>query len=299
MDLIESMDVFVTVADLKGFAPGARRLGLSPPAVTRMIAGLEERIGARLLQRTTRSVTLTDAGVRFLERARRILADVAEAKSAANAERGAPVGRLVVAAPHVFGRLHVAALVCTFLRKFPDVTGELILNDRVVSLVEEGIDVAIRVGSLEDSSLVARSVGLVRRVVVASPQYLKRQGMPRRPEDVAGHDLIRVTTLSPTNDWRFLQDGVETRIPIAPRYVTNSADAAVGHAELGGGLAMVLSYQVTDAVKAGRLRIVLADFELPPLPIHVVYPTTRLLSAKVRAFADLLVASTDWRFVDG
>lgn len=292
------MTAFVAVADLRGFAPAARRLRLSPSAVTRSVAALEERLGARLLQRTTRSVTLTDAGARFLERARRILADVAEAEGAAQAERTVPRGRFVVAAPNVFGRQHVAPLMCEYLMQHPMVIGELTLSDRLVNLVDDGIDVAVRIGALDDASYVARAVGATRRVVVASPAYLARCKTPRTPAALAGHSLIQFTALTPTPEWHFLKGGEALRVGLTPKYVTNSADAAIGHAVLGGGLTMVLSYQVCEAVHAGQLKVLLAEFEPPPLPIHVVYPTTRLLSAKVRAFVDLVIATRNWRFVD-
>lgn len=300
MDRLEAMSVFVSVADLRGFAPAARRLGLSPSAVTRLVAALEEHLGTRLLQRTTRSVALTDAGTRYLERSRRILADVAEAEGAAQAERTAPAGRLVVAAPNVFGRLHVAPLMCRYLARYPVVTGELTLSDRLANLVEEGIDAAVRIGHLDDSSLVARTVGATRRVVVASPRYLARHKKLRRPEDLArpgAPRVIQCTALSPRPEWRFQDGGQELRVPLGPAYVTNSADAAIGHAELGGGLTQVLGYQAADAVRAGRLRILFAEYEPPPLPIHIVYPTTRLLSAKVRAFVELATSTCDWRFI--
>lgn len=296
MDRLAAMTVFLTVADLRGFAPAARRLGLSPSVVTRLVAALEEHLGTRLLQRTTRSVTLTGAGTRYLERARRILGDVAEAEGAARVERTRPEGRLVVTAPAGFGRLHVAPLLCELLEKHPALTGELTLSDRMVNLVEDGIDLAVRIGPLEDSSCVARPVGLVRRVVVGSPRYLARRGRPRAPAELAGHSLVQFTGLSPTPEWRFQVSGAPVRLPIAPRFVTNSADAAVGHAERGGGLAMVLSYQVADALAARRLRLVLEDCEPAPLPIQLVYPTRRLLSAKVRAFVELCARTRAWDF---
>ena len=181
MDRIDAMHAFVAVADLQGFAPAARKLRLSPSGVTRLIAALEDRLGARLLQRTTRSVTLTDAGRRYLERARRILADVEEAESAAEGERTRPSGRLVVSAPIGFGRLHVSPLMSAYLTRYPDVAGELRLEDRMVSLVEDGVDLAVRIGELADSSLVARHVGEMRRIVVASSGYLKKRGEPKTP----------------------------------------------------------------------------------------------------------------------
>jgi DNA-binding transcriptional LysR family regulator len=296
MDRFEAMTVLVTVSDLGGFASAARKLGLSPSAVTRLIAALEEHLGVRLLARTTRRVSLTDAGARFLERARRILGDLTEAEEAAQRERTTPSGRFTVAAPNVFGRLHVAPLMCNYLRRFRGVVGELTLADRVVNLVEDGVDAAVRIGALDDSSLVARVVGATRRVVVAAPKYLARHKELRDPAELAAHQVIQFTALSPTPRWRFQREGRDERVPLAPHYVTNSADAAIGHALLEGGVTMVLAYQVAEAVRAGKLRVVLAEFEPPPLPIHIVYPTTRLLSARVRAFIDM-AAKCNWRFV--
>ncbi|MDB5220815.1 MAG: transcriptional regulator, LysR family [Myxococcaceae bacterium] len=295
MDRLDAMTAFVAVADSKGFALAARRLGLSPSAVTRLVAALEERLSIRLLQRTTRSVTLTDAGARYLARARRILADVGEAEDAAQAERTEPTGRFVVTAPVMFGRLNVAPLLSAFLARYPAVTGELTLSDRMANMVEEGIDVAVRIGNLEDSSLFVRKVGETRRVVIASPAYLAKHKKPRTPAALAkpGHHIIQCTALNPLPSWEL----DETHVAFTPAFVTNSADAAIVHAELGGGLTMALAYQVVDAVRAGRLEVVLADFESPPLPIHLVYPTTRLLSAKVRAFVDMATSTADWQFV--
>jgi DNA-binding transcriptional LysR family regulator len=301
MDRFDAMSAFVAVADLQGFAPAARRLGLSPSAVTRLVAALEERLSIRLLQRTTRSVTLTDAGARYLLRARQILADLGEAEGAAQAERTEPTGRFSLAAPVVFGRLQVAPLMSEFLSRYPAVTGQLQLADRMVNLVEDGIDAAIRIGHLEDSSLVARKVGETRRVVVGAPGYLAASARLRAPADLAAHRIIQFTSLHAAPSWRFSRAGgadadPDADVPFSPAYVTNSADAAIGHAEQGGGLTMVLAYQVVEAVRAGRLEVVLADHEPPPLPIHLVYPTSRLLSAKVRAFAELTSATCDWRF---
>jgi DNA-binding transcriptional LysR family regulator len=296
MDRIDAMQAFVAVADLHGFAPAARRLHLSPSAVTRLVAALEERLGARLLQRTTRSVALTDAGARYLERARRILADVEEAELAAEGERIRPSGRLVVSAPVGFGRLHVSPMMSAYLKRHADVSAELRLEDRIVSLVEDGIDLAVRIGHLADSSLVARQVGEMRRVVVASPAYLKRHGEPKTPDAIAAHQIIQFGAAAVTGEWRFIDEGREFRVNVVPRLSTNSADAAIQYAETGGGLTRVLAYQAADAVRRGKLKIVLQAFEPPPLPIHIVYPTSRLLSAKVRAFIDLVVETSDWRF---
>jgi DNA-binding transcriptional LysR family regulator len=296
MDRIDAMQAFVTVADLNGFAPAARKLGLSPSGVTRLIAALEERLGARLLQRTTRSVTLTDAGARYLERARRILGDVEEAESAAEGERIRPGGRLVVSAPNGFGRLHVSPVMSAYLKRYPEVSADLRLSDRMINLVEEGVDLAVRIGHLPDSTLVARHVGEMRRIVVASKEYLKRRGEPKTPEAIAEHDTIHFGAMTAEPEWRFVADGREIRVSSTPRFASNSADAAIQYAEAGGGLTRVLAYQAAASLKTGRLKIVLAPFAPPALPIHIVYPTSRLLSAKVRTFIDLVTESTAWHF---
>lgn len=296
MDRIDAMQAFVAVADLRGFAPAARKLGLSPSGVTRLVAALEARLGARLLQRTTRKVALTDVGARYLERIRRILGDVEEAEGSVEGERTRPGGRLVVSAPVGFGRLHVSPVMSAYLKRYPEVSGELRLSDQMINLVEDGVDLAVRIGHLADSSLVARHVGEMRQIVVASPGYLKARGQPTMPGALASHTTIHFGGVSASPDWRFIENGQDIRVACTPRFTTNSADAAIQYAEQGGGLTRVLAYQAADAIKAGRLKIVLAKFEAPPLPIHIVYPTSRLLSAKVRSFIDLVVELSDWQF---
>jgi DNA-binding transcriptional LysR family regulator len=296
MDRIDAMQAFVAVADLQGFAPAARKLGLSPSGVTRLIAALEDRLGARLLQRTTRQVALTDVGARYLERVRRILSDVEEAEGSAEGERTRPIGRLVVSAPVGFGRLHVSPVMTAYLTRYPEVVGELRLSDRMINLVEDGVDLAVRIGHLPDSSLVARHVGEMRRIVVASPGYLKRRGEPKAPAAIASHATIQFGAVTASPEWQFVEDGREVRVACTPRLTTNSADAAIQYAEQGGGLTRVLAYQAAAAIKGGRLRVVLAKFEQPALPIHIVYPTSRLLSAKVRTFIDLVTEISDRHF---
>src|SRR6202166_1721266 len=205
MDRFDTLAAFVAVAELKGFAAAARKLRLSASAVTRLVAALEERLGARLLQRTTRSVTLTDAGARYLERIRRILADVEEAEIAAEGERTRPSGRLVVSAPVGFGRLHVSPAMTAYLKRYPEVSGELRLEDRVINLVEDGVDLAVRIGHLPDSSLVARQVGDIPLIVVASPYYLARRGEPNTPAAIAAHDTIQFGATAAPPDWRFVE----------------------------------------------------------------------------------------------
>ena len=264
--------------------------------MTRLIAALEDRLGARLLQRTTRSVTLTDVGARYLERVRRILADVEEAESSAESERTSPGGRLVVSAPNGFGRLHVSPVVSAYLERYPEVSADLRLSDRMINLVEDGVDLAVRIGHLPDSTLVARHVGEMRRIVVASRDYLKARGEPKTPAAIASHDTIQFGAMTAGPDWRFVEDGREVRVACTPRFSSNSADAAIHYAEQGGGLTRVMFYQAAESLKAERLQIVLAPFEQPAMPIHVVYPTSRLLSAKVRTFIDLVTEISDWHF---
>ena len=297
MDRIDAMQAFVAVADLQGFAPAARKLGLSPSGVTRLIAALEDRLGARLLQRTTRQVALTDVGARYLERVRRILADVEEAEGSAQAERTRPSGRLVVSAPIGFGRLHVSPVMSAYLTRYPEVSGELRLSDRMINLVEDGVDLAIRIGHLADSSLVGASC---RRDAADRGRLIRLSQAARRAEDAAG-DRFRTRRYSSAPRPRrrtgtLSKAGNEVRVACTPRLTTNSADAAIQYAEQGGGLTRVLAYQAADAIRAGRLRIVLQKFEQPPLPIHIVYPTSRLLSAKVRTFIDLVTEVSNWHF---
>ncbi len=238
-------------------------------------------------------MTLTDAGTRYLERARRILADVEEAERSAEGERTRPSGRLTVSAPNGFGRLHVSPMMSKYLARYADVSADLRLSDRMVNLVEEGIDLAVRIGHLPDSTLVARHVGEMRRIVVASHLYLKKRGEPKTPGAITAHDTIQFGAVP---DWRFVEDSREVRIVPEPRFTTNSSDAAIQYAEQGGGLTRVMAYQAAEALKRGKLKIVLAKFEQSPVPIHIVYPTSRLLSAKVRAFIDLVIEIDTWHF---
>lgn len=297
MDRFDAINAFVTVADHKGFAPAARRIGLSTSAITRHVSALEERLGVRLLNRTTRAVSLTDAGHRFLERGRRILADLDEAEQMAESERGEPSGHFVLSAPQVFGRLHVAPLICEFMNLHRKLRAELLLSDRMINLVEDGVDAAIRIGHLADSSDIARKVGAVRRVLVASPRYLAEAGIPTSVEDLKDHRLISFTALTAPHLWQFQQQGeaVETRVD--PVYASNSADAAIWHAAQGGGITMALSYQVLDHLRDGRLTLLMPEFEPAPYPVHFVYPSSRLLSLKVRAFLEHTIATRDWNFL--
>jgi len=290
MDRLHALQVFVAVADAEGFAPAARKLHLSPPAVTRAVAALEDRLGVILFHRTTRQVRLTEAGLRFLEDARRILQDVEEAEESAACAHRTPRGLLRVTASMRFGALYIGPLLLDFLQRYPEVSVETLFIDRVVNLLEEGLDVAIRIGELPDSSLTAIRVGSVRRVVCAAPTYLERCGIPRAPEDIRRHDIILFSSLNAKPEWQFRGPVDGLSVAFATRLTVNTAEVAINAAAAGHGLTRVLSYMIAPELREGRLRIVLADQETPPLPIHVVYQGGRKAPARVRAFTDFAVA---------
>lgn len=290
MDRLHQIKAFVAVADALSFAGAARRLGLSPPAVTRAVNELEAHLAVRLLTRTTRVVRLTEAGRRYAEDCKRILADWAEADESVSGLHGTPQGSLIVTAPALFGARHVTPVVTQYLDRYPQVQVACWFLDRVVNLVEEGVDVAVRIGELPDSSLQAVRVGQVRRVVVGAPSYLAARGRPERPEDLARHTLVAASGVSPQPQWRFERDGEVQTVALQPRLTTTSNDAALSAAVGGFGLTRLLSYQVQDAVADGRLQPVLTAFEPPPLPVHVVHREGRHASLKARAFIDLAVS---------
>jgi DNA-binding transcriptional LysR family regulator len=289
VDRLETMRAFVAVAEAASFAGGARQLGQSPPAVTRAVAALEERIGARLLHRTTRSVRLTDAGERYLVDAKRILAEVEEAEASAAGAHTAPRGQLGLTAPVMFGRMYVAPLLLDFLARHPAVTARMMLADRLVDLMEEGLEVAVRIAHLEDSSLTAVRVGEVRRVICASPTFLAKHGRPRLPADVARASIVTFATGPVPEPWVFAKAGAVERMLPGARLSANSNDVTIAAAEAGAGFVRALSYQVAPQLRAGTLEIVLPDYEEPPLPVHVVHIAGRRASARLRAFVDFAV----------
>ena len=289
MDRLQAMTTFVAVVDSGGFASAARKLNLSPPVVTRAIAELEERLGLRLLTRTTRVVRVTDAGARFAEDCRRILADIEEAETAATDTHAAPRGTLTLTAPVLFGQLYVTPILVRYLRQFPEVDAQCLFLDRVVNFLEEGIDVAVRIGELPDSSLQAARVGRVRRVLVAAPAYLQAQGVPTRPEDLEGHTIVSASGVTPISEWRFSDRGKPVLQRLQPRMRTTTNDSAISAAVAGLGVARLLSYQVAAHVRSGALQVLLEDFEAAPLPVHVVHHEGRRATQKVRAFVDLAV----------
>lgn len=289
MDRYHAMRVLVRIADTGGFAEAARQLHLSPPAVTRAIAGLEDLIGARLLSRTTRTVKLTEVGKRYVDDCRRILAAIEEAEASAAGSHGKPTGVLTVTASVLFGQIYIMPIVTDFLSEYPDVTGRLLFLDRVTNLVDEGIDVAIRIGQLPDSSYSAIKVGTVRRVICGAPEYFEREGAPREPADLLKHRIVAATSAWTSLEWRF-GDQHKTSVHVRPAIFCNSNEGSISAARSGWGLTRVLSYQIGPDLNDGRLQIVLEDHEEPPLPVHVVHPEGRNASAKVRAFVDFAVA---------
>lgn len=287
MDRLQAMRIVVRVAETASFTETARQLQMSAPAVTRAVAALEGAIGSRLFVRTTRSVKLTEAGGRYVEDCRRILADLAEAEAAAAGATATPTGTLTVTASVLFGRMHVLPIVTDYLDAYPTMAARTLFVDRPVNIVEEGIDVAIRIGHLPDSGFTAVKVGDVRRVVCGAPAYFEKHGVPTVPADLRHHRIAASTGAWPSSDWRF---GRDERVSVHPALESNTNEAAIAAAVTGWGLTRVLHYQIGSALLEGRLQVVLTDYEEEPLPIHVVYPEGRQAPAKVRTFVDLAVA---------
>ena len=291
MDRLQTMAVFVGVAEEAGFAPAARRLNMSPPSVTRAVSELEARLGARLLHRTTRSVRLTEAGERYLADCRRILAEVEEADRHAAGLHAAPRGRVTLSASVMFGRMVVAPIVLDLLDRYPELSVSTLFVDRVVHLVDEGIDVAVRIAELPDSSLTAVRVGSVRRVLCASPDYLNARGRPDTPAELAGHDIVNFVNMTPGGEWTFAGRGRGRSVRPRARLNLNTADAAIAAAAAGRGITRVLSYMIAPHLDRGTLEIVLAEHEPPPVPIHVIHKEPGQTSARIRAVVDHLVES--------
>jgi DNA-binding transcriptional LysR family regulator len=284
MDRLDELTIFVAIVEAGSLIGASRRLRRSPPAVTRALGALEDRIGLRLVERTTRRLAPTEAGSALAERARGLLANYDEALLGV---AQAPVrGVLRITAPVQFGRRHVAPIVSAFLNEHRDVRVELSLNDRNVDLIEEGLDLAVRIGPLADSSLVARQVGSVRRVVVASPEYLARRGVPLTPTDLATHDTIFGMARSAAREWRFGPSARGAIVRLSPRLLVDDVEAQLQAAQAGRGIARPLSYQVAEQLAAGSLIRLLQDFEPEPLPVHLLTLSRAYMAPKVRAFLD-------------
>jgi len=289
MDKLRAMQVFVQIVEAGSLTGAAAVLGMSGPAVVRSLAALERAIGVRLLQRTTRRSSLSDEGREYYERCKRVLAAVDEADTSMSARRSEPHGRLRITAPATYGRMHVAPIVNAFIAKYPAVEVDLLLLDRVVDLIEEGLDAAVRIGELPDSTLVARALGETRRVVCAAPAYLRRAGIPKTPAELQAHRCIVFSGLAAANEWAF--GAKRQRVAVRPVLRTNQVDAALDACIRGLGCGQFLSYQVEAALREGRLKRLLKEYEPPPLPIHIVYPHARP-SSNVRAFIDLALRSS-------
>jgi DNA-binding transcriptional LysR family regulator len=297
MDRLDELAIFVAVAEQGSFIAAARHLGRSPAAITRAVAALEDRLATRLFNRTTRAVALTDAGGRYLDLCRRALAEFEELELSAASERSEPRGLLTVTAPEMFGRLHILPIAQEFMHDHPAVKVSLLLLNRMVSFVDEGVDLGIRIAHLQDSSLRAIQVGRVRRVAVASPAYLAAYGEPHTPADLTAHDIIAVSGIRTAHDrWSFGAGRRETTVVLEPRLTLSTVQAALDAAVASGGVVRPLSYQSASLEAAGQLVRLLPTYEPPAIPIHLVHPAGRYLAPKVRLFIDRAVAALRGRF---
>lgn len=288
MDRFQELQTLLAVAEVGGFSAAARKLGLSPPAVTRIIAGLEARLGTTMFTRTTRQVRLTEAGARLVEDARRILGDLQEAEESATGLHAAPRGRLTITAPVLFGQRYVAPIIAEFLDQYPEVEARLLFLDRVVNIMEEGIDIAIRIADLPDSGLLARKVGAVRVQVAAAPAYLARHGVPVRPEDLSAHRIIHTATGIDPMPWAFQHGEKPIALRLPARLNVNSNQSALDLVERGWGIGRLLSYQLAPSIHAGRAIALLEEFALPARPVHVVHTGGHGATAKLRSAVDFL-----------
>lgn len=292
MDTLDGMRTFVAIVDQGSFTAGAERLGISKGLASKYLAQLEARLGVRLLQRSTRRLHPTEAGLAYYERARQIIDEIAELEAAIGEGRDAPRGRLTIAAPQTFGERFVSDAAAAFLAAYPDVDVDLYFSDRYINLVEEGIDVAIRIGQLEDSSLVSRRLGEVQLIACASPAYLARHGTPRRPADLATHQCVRDRNFRRGARWPFTHGDVQEEVDIGGRLILNGIMASHRATLAGAGIGLLASYMIEDDLAAGRLVRVLEDHRSVALPISAVYPHRRHLAAKVKAFVDFLATRT-------
>ncbi|MEN9865975.1 MAG: hypothetical protein RL748_1565, partial [Pseudomonadota bacterium] len=283
MDRLQMMAVFVAVAEEEGFAGAARRLAMSPPAVTRSIAALETHLGVKLFKRSTRLVRLTDAGQRYLPDARQVLLAADEADMHAAGANAEPHGQLVLTAPMMFGRLYVMPGVVAYMQHYPQMQVSAMFADRVVNLLEEGVDVAFRIGDLADSGYHAFKVGTVRRVLCAAPAYLAQHGTPLEPDQLNQHQLVLSRGINATGEIKLMQQNTPLTIKVKPRLWVNDNAAVIEAAVSGLGIVSVISYQIATQLAAGTLQIILPDYELPPMPIHIVHAEGRYAPAKVRA----------------
>ena len=290
MDSVSAMEIFVRVVQSGSFSAAARDLDLTPSAVSKQISRLEDRLGARLMNRTTRQLSLTEVGAAFHERANRILADVAEAERAVADLHGAPRGTLKLNLPQSFGRRYVIPMIPDFLAANPELRIDVTLNDRFVDLIDEGVDLAVRIGELSDSSLIARRLAPNRRIVCGAPAYFEKNGKPARPTELAGHNCLVYTYRASRNDWRLIcPDGSDEVVTVAGNLEANEAEALYSFMLDGIGLCLLPLWLVGPDLEAGRLEQACPGYHAPDSAIFAVYPPGRHLSPKVRAFVDFLV----------
>jgi DNA-binding transcriptional LysR family regulator len=288
MDRLEAMRTLVAAVDGGSLSAASRRLGVPLPTVSRRVSDLEALLGSQLVVRTSRKLLLTEAGTAYVASARRVLEELAEAERAASGEYRAPRGELLVTAPIMFGTLHVAPIVHDFLAAYPDVSVRLVLSDWMVDLVESHIDVAVRIGHLPDSALIARRVGEIRWIVCASPDYLRRRGEPRTPADLSDHDCIALEGLQRYREWPFASTNDDQQFAISPRFSVNTADGAIGGAVAGLGVARVMSYQAAASIRDGTLVPILSNWAPPPIPVQLVHAGQQQQPLKLRAFLDFV-----------
>lgn len=286
MDRFEAMRTLVAAVDGGSLSAGSRILGVPLPTVSRRVSDLEAHLGVQLVLRTSRKLLLTDVGQAFVATCRRVLDEVDMAERAAAGEFRTLRGDMLITAPIMFGRLHVEPVVLAFLKAYPDINVRLVLADYMIDLVETQVDLAVRIGLLPDSSLVATKLGVVRWVTCASPAYLEKRGMPRDLEDLAAYDCIAFERLYSTDVWTFRKDTGTVAVPIRPRFAVNTADGAIDAALAGAGIVRILSYQAAEAIADGRLVVVLPQFQPEPLPVHLVHTGQAIMPLKLRAFAD-------------
>lgn len=289
MDKHHLISIFVAVVDANGFAGAARKLKVSPPVVTRAINELEENLGVRLLTRTTRVVRVTDAGARYAHDCRRILTELAEADESASGQHSAPHGHIAITAPGWFGAKFITPIVTEYLELHPRVSASCWFLDRLVNMVEEGVDVGVRIAELPDSSLQAISVGQMRVVTCASPAYLARHGTPSTLAELASHNIVSSGAVAPGHELRYVRDGKARILKLEPRLATTTNESAVAAAVAGFGLTQQMLYKVAEPLAGGQLQEVLSEFEPPPLPVHVLHREGRYASRCVRAFLDLAI----------
>lgn len=290
MDKLEAMRVFIEVAECQSFVAASRKLDLSAPAVTRSVAQLEKALGVRLFNRTTRHVRLTDSGARFFEDAKRILDDVEQAVATASGSYAEPKGVLSITAPVLFGQIHITPILTEYLQQNPAVTVRAVFYDRISNILDEGLDVAIRIGHLKDSNLYATPVGSVQRLVCASPSYLKKHGIPSHPSELKVHEIIQASTVEPSTTWQFESSRGKESVKVTPRLHCSQNGAAITAARQGFGITRLMSYQVGEELKNGSLTRILQNYESKPLPVSIVHLEGRQANAKIRAFIDLATA---------